>query len=515
MKTYQAMLESSHSYDEQLNVYKKPVFRSSAIFPFMVGETTNAFIHFMGYWLFKRNIKEISLLYTIRNHGGNILKRDTIFIDRVKAFLIDVRNELSGCAPGAIDGSIELEVFSVRDMVFPYPAFVLEYSSAQGSSFVHTAGRVYNDFEDLTENEAFKVAETGFDIYPNGVGYFSFVNGAVAADGVELKIDVVNCAGEIRNNTICFDRLRPFEAKTVGVQHFDPVFARGKNLFAKIAHNLHGIFPRFIAGNMGDEREFITLTHTYYDTSEVVGDDHYWKNSDTHALNDASVFVPVFGGACFETQLVIYPIYAPQSFKYSIHAFAKDGSRINVPVRDGYFDSSGGKALYIILSDSGGEEISGARIDFDGGGTLPTRLKFGLNVSRLGRHHATPSNICFNAEPSNPKLLSKPGTTKWAPIPNRHRSIISISNASWVKAYQRQAKVTLNFWRQQDELSLVRLHVIPANGLHFVDTQSDSELVSFLGGVPGWVTIESDNPFVNAWYFEVSDKGLVGADHSF
>ena len=50
---------------------------------------------------------------------------------------------------------------------------------------------------------------------------------------------------------------------------------------------------------------------------------------------------------------------------------------------------------------------------------------------------------------------------------------------------------------------------------HVIDTQDDDELTEFLQGEPGWITIVSDNPMVTAWYFEISQDGIVGADHSF
>ena len=31
----------------------------------------------------------------------------------------------------------------------------------------------------------------------------------------------------------------------------------------------------------------------------------------------------------------------------------------------------------------------------------------------------------------------------------------------------------------------------------------------------GWVTIQSDNPFVDGWYFNFGKNGVVGADHLF
>ena len=38
---------------------------------------------------------------------------------------------------------------------------------------------------------------------------------------------------------------------------------------------------------------------------------------------------------------------------------------------------------------------------------------------------------------------------------------------------------------------------------------------NFLKNKTGWVTIQSDNPFVNGWYVEKSNAGFIGADHFF
>ena len=41
------------------------------------------------------------------------------------------------------------------------------------------------------------------------------------------------------------------------------------------------------------------------------------------------------------------------------------------------------------------------------------------------------------------------------------------------------------------------------------------KIKKFLDKKTGWITINSDNPFVNGWYLEISKKGSVGADHLF
>ena len=37
----------------------------------------------------------------------------------------------------------------------------------------------------------------------------------------------------------------------------------------------------------------------------------------------------------------------------------------------------------------------------------------------------------------------------------------------------------------------------------------------FSKGLPIWAVVKSDNPFIKAWYFEFSETGIMGGDHSF
>ena len=67
----------------------------------------------------------------------------------------------------SLKGSIEVEVFSDVNMVYPYPAIVINYEGKNSSSVVHTCGRIYNDVNDFKQNNQYKVPETGVDIIPN------------------------------------------------------------------------------------------------------------------------------------------------------------------------------------------------------------------------------------------------------------------------------------------------------------------------------------------------------------
>ena len=48
----------------------------------------------------------------------------------------------------------------------------------------------------------------------------------------------------------------------------------------------------------------------------------------------------------------------------------------------------------------------------------------------------------------NLKVLTKPGTFKWAPLLNKYDSNITISNTSNLKSQNKKANVTLNFWNE-------------------------------------------------------------------
>ena len=43
----------------------------------------------------------------------------------------------------------------------------------------------------------------------------------------------------------------------------------------------------------------------------------------------------------------------------------------------------------------------------------------------------------------------------------------------------------------------------------------NKKIISFLGKETCWATFNSNNPFLNGYYFEDMGSGIVGADHLF
>ena len=326
MKTFKQHLVTTHSYGEKHNLIKKPTFRSSAIFPVINNKFLETNIMFLGYWMLKRKILEVTILATLRNQKGKIIKRKSMLITQIKSYKITLRKMLN-IGNNNFIGSIELEVFSSRDMVFPYPAFVLNYLTKDSSTFVHTCGRIYNDREDLVMNSDIKVAESGFDIIPNAnfLPFFAFVNGLMPILKKTINLKIINFKGIVLKKKIILKNINSLETKfNFFLTQNEKKFLEGHKGTVKIKHNFTDFFPRFVCGNIKKDKSSSSLTHTYYDTSTKTKDS-YWINQDAKNLYDSIITFPIFYQKKEYTDLVLYPIYPVSNMKFDLEVYDEAG----------------------------------------------------------------------------------------------------------------------------------------------------------------------------------------------
>ncbi|GAB3993547.1 hypothetical protein GCM10028807_29030 [Spirosoma daeguense] len=530
MRSYQSHLQATQSAGETLAANRKPVLRSSAIFPVMHTNTFSSKVIFMGYWLLKRNIREVGLLYTLRNAGGTLLSRKYVLIDSAKAWSVqmsefaDLLNEAD--EPDDFTGSLELEVFSTQDLVFPYPAFVLVYFNDNASSVVHTVGRIYNDIEDLQQNNEYQVSESGFDIYGrDGLSPFlSFTNGPLPAENPTVTYEVVDANHCATSGTFTLATLKPYETVFLHLnEHIDLKKLLGDDPgMIRFGHNFSGFFPRFLVGNFDHKAQSVSITHSYYDSSGVADKRAYWPRQDERFV-DSSTSIPLYLTNDFFTRLVVYPIFSPSDFTLSFRFFDADGTFLGEAPDAHHFRATDNQYVHIDLGELAAksgvstEDAKTAQLiaHWNDATRIPTRLKFGLNVGLHNRPSALPSNVCFAPQVGNPNVLNKPGTFKWAPFVNVGDSEIALTNSAPLHAYDRPANVALSFFREADNNVLERSCVVPPNGLFTIRISEDDELRQFLGYASGWVTAKADNPFLNGYYFDFHTSGSIAADHLF
>ena len=527
MKSYYQHLSSTKEFGESPDLVKKPTLRTSAIFPVIKNNHFSTSIHFLGYWLLKRNIPEVSLLISLRDSNGKILLRKTEILSTAKAFSIilnELLNEINYDTNNDFLGSIETEFNSTRDMVYPYPALVLEYHNEDFNTCVHTIGRIYNDFEDMKENNSFHVPETGFDIHQTNdlTPFISFVNGPLENLDSKIQFVITNSKSEKLNGNFDIGKINPFETKFIYLENHIPnlsEFLDGSSGSISLHHNLKGFYPRFLAGNIQESFPSISFTHSYYDCTSCTTDYDYWdRKNDTHY--DSSIYVPIFHEKNQYTNLIIYPNLSPSEFSLQIQIFKNNGIKIFenqdiLKIKNNHKKLSkiNLNSLVENLEISADETLAAYFTTNFENNKIPTRIKFGLDVGIDNSQSNLPCNICFNMKLGNPLIENKPGSFHWAPIFTNRNYVLAIGNFSTLKEYQKSANLELSFYRIEDSSNVVHNINLEPNSEKRVSL-NDFDLDSFIK-TEGWVTIKADNPYVHGYYFNLNSSGSVSGDHFF
>lgn len=524
MKSFSKHLTSTKSFGEALPINYYPTMRSSGVFPIRVEDKKiDTVVTFMGYWLLKREIKEVTAIITVRASNGKTVIVESNLIDCVKSFKWSMKEMLSKSHEnfdGNFFGSVEIEIFSARDMVFPYPAITLSYLSELGNTFVHTCGRIYNDISDMEENNEQIVPETGFDIISKKEysPYFSFVNGPFAIDKEKIGLEFINTEGESLFVKRTIENENPYATIWINILDDESVrsFFNDERGIVKINHDLKGFYPRFVVGNVYNNYEAISLSHSYYDTSNDFSESAMWKNPDTKEFFDSVISFPVSCNFDF-TELVIYPNFYPKDFNMSFEFYNEDGENIGTSPYIASVKTDIKAVNYIncrkLLEDITSEKkLYLCKVIFDGKGEVPTRMKFGLNIG-MNSGANLPTNICFNANVPNEKIHKKKGTFKWCAVFDANHQSIFVNDCSLLRQQHQNAEIDISYWRESDNQSLNFKISLPADGVTDILNGYRDKVSDFLNDDLGWVSMRSSSPHTLGYYVTNFGKGLVGGDH--
>ena len=517
MRSYIDHLESP---EKKANFYG--VFRAAAIFPAIEKPGISTRILFMGYWMIKRNIHEIGRVATLRTKEGKLLRRTYEAIREPRAFRVEVRDLLpQELQDQDFEGSLEVEFFSSSQLVFPYPAAVINYYGPAFSTVVHTAQRVYNNFEDRANNSETQVRESGFNLYElQGVSSFvSLVNGPVALKGQTLDIEAINWKNETKKGSIPLGDLKPYEmfwiypGKALNLE----AFFEGKTGACKLDFEVDWIFPRLVAGNEQQSPPSLSITHTYYDCSEATSPKDYW-HEESPLFHPTSLMVPLDLSTEAFTNVYFYPIYSPSHFAIDLEIYDRTGNRVFEKKDILHIGKNKEPYQKISFKDFGlppdqyGGRLIARRLDEN---PIPSRIKVALDVGF--KNPLTPCNICTNLQPYTAKIEGKKSSFKWAPVlADQPRCSLWLLNTSPEKAFDRPATIDLKFHREEDNHILERPTILPPHGFIDIEIQNDPELKSFFGNKVGWASLVTTNPFLSTYYFAIHpESGCVGGDHGF
>jgi hypothetical protein len=523
MKSYKNHLIDTSSFGEQKKIDYRPVMRSSAIFPLILRKgKIESFYTFMGYWLRKRKISLVTALFTLRDSTGKKINVMSYEVNSTKSYVVRA-NDLFLNVPEKFDGSVEIEIFSAIDMAFPYPAITFGIKGLNGTTYVHTCGRIYNDFDDLNSNNEISVPETGFDILlgKKYKPFFCFVNGPVEIANASYDLEFIDQKNQKKISKRIIKKIPPFGLAWLNIFddsiNFDSF--SDEKISVKIKHSFSGFFPRFVAGNVFDDFSDVSLTHTYYDNSFDNSNYSKFKNPSINKYHDSSIAVP-YDKKFNDIELAIYPNFSEAPSILTFELYDASGKLEKVSERKITIADGATKLTYVSLFKIFSEvksdfTIGMVKIIVNGNGTVPSRIKFGLNLIKPKGSVNLPSNICFNANVPNEKLIKKPGTFKWCPILSAKYQKVYIHNSGFVKKDFGTSKISIELSREIDNKKIAWSINIPENGTIEIIKNNSEKIDSFLNGSIGWIALDCSSPFICGYYVNDYDGGVVGADHLF
>lgn len=526
MRSYYSHLQNTSSSQDPIAV--KPILRTSSIFPVFQEEGITTRLLFMGYWFVKRNIESLTQITSLRDANGKLLTRQVSPLTETKAYRIEL-SELLGLAgkdPNEnFKGTIELEFYSLQNLFFPFPAVVVNYYGDNFSTVVHTAQRVYNNYEDMLANGETKVPEAGFNIYANDdyEPFVTMINGPEMCPNSHLHIECFNCNGHVMKETLLLGDLQPYSMRTLPLTELLPLksFLGNHVGTMRISFDVRWVFPRLLVGNRQKNPPALAITHTYYDCTRAASTSDYW-----YAHNDewytASLMLPICAQDNAQTKFYFYPIYSPSSFNVDLEIYDKDGTRlatvenalhIRSPAAEFEFIDAAAHARQLGLEK---EFPLNARLIArpDRETNLPSRIKLALDIGSGPQQ--LPCNICTNLQPFNPTLVDKKHSFKWMPaLMDRENPEIWLMNSCSKIDYKDVAHLDVHFYREQDDAVLERSYDIPPFGSVVLRPHEDPELEEFFGDKIGWLTVVTSNPYTTTYYFSRPKNGIVGGDHGF
>lgn len=507
----------------------KPIFRASAIFPAIQQEEISTRLLFLSYWLLKRDIEDITCLITLRSQEGAILYRQMDRIHEPKSYRYELKRLMENAELNPLEpfiGSIEIEFFSARPLVYPFPAVTVNYYGKEFCTFVHTAQRIYNDYEDMAANSKKQVPESGFNIYANEKTepFITFINGPAHHRQVSIECTFINSQNKTLQKEIIISELSPYETFIFyPSREFElEKFLEGKVGTVKIAFSVDWIFPRLIVGNLQNHLPALSITHSYYDCSKASGQSDYWI-PPKEGYYPASLSVPVKVEGKAYTNIYFYPIYTPSHLHIDLEVYNSKGELLfekeNVFIlreSSGKYTALPIKALLEEVEIHSEESLSAHLIaKTKDNKKIPARLKVALDIG-YSDSSCPPSNLCTNLVPYNSEWDNKENTYHWMPlIADQPNCSVWILNNTPHIAHTPETKTELTFYRESDQKNFQRELTIPPNGFLILNPTHDKELRDFLNGEVGWVSVKVSNPYVTTYYFTENPSGAVGGDHGY
>jgi hypothetical protein len=306
----------------QLYIDKKIVNRSSALFlvKYSKIKKINTDLHFLNYWSIKGKIKNIKIKITIRKLNGLLVVSKNLNINERKSYCIKLGKILSQKGIKELVGTAEIEIFSKKNLFFPYPAIYARYYGDDWHTGTHSTTRYFSktsgDSSELIKRKQ-EANESNITLFPNKDSkcYIVLHNGFVKTTKTKISLTVNNQSGKKIKKNITPLKMGLGETLILCVDDYINYkdFLNNKRGMLTVNYQNTGVFPRILyfhenlAGKMA-------LEHSNFGLSKEASNDGFKPKKDTRNLLYS---IPIFSKE-YNTEIDFFPTYPNQKSPYSL-----------------------------------------------------------------------------------------------------------------------------------------------------------------------------------------------------
>lgn len=239
--------------------------RSSAIFYFIQNDTFTTTISFLNYWFVRREL-DVTILISLRDLNGNLIERKKALFNKGMVYNYRPNTDLT-------EGSVEVEVFSIENLVIPYAAIMAVYKSEESISMVHSYSRTYSPHEIEEKRILTKGRESCWTVRDDlNISSFCVLhNGSATKTKQECELSILTNNNVKHTFKIQIPELPPFSTYRLNLKDHVPglsALLNGDSANVAISFELENSFTRLLVGNYNKSTRELQVTHSNFNYQE-------------------------------------------------------------------------------------------------------------------------------------------------------------------------------------------------------------------------------------------------------
>ena len=292
----------TRTFIQQTDHYRKSgfgnVLRSSGIFYYRRDENFRTTVTFMNYWKAKRDL-DVTVLASLRDMEGRLISREELPFDQCHVW-----NYAPETSTPSFEGSVEIEVFALQNMVIPFAAIIAVYETDLAVSLTHNYARSYSSHE-IEEGRTVTDGEESCWTLRDGQGTRSFAifhNGIDPQPAQTASFTATRADGERRNVDVELPDLPSYASyKFVPADHFPDLdgYLDGQSGNGSLSYKLNKAFTRMLIGNERAATGDMQVSHSNFNYSR--------HKTDEVDRPGAAAFMMMPDGGIHSRRVRVYP----------------------------------------------------------------------------------------------------------------------------------------------------------------------------------------------------------------